>query len=164
VLAIARLAVAELAQEGRLVRAGMRLRLPGHEARLPAADAALLERVMPLLRDALLRPPIAGEVAAALGITREEALGFLRRMAALGHVLPVAPNRFFAPEALPALGAIAHSLAASSPDGSFDAAAYRDASGIGRNLTIEVLEFLDRAGITVFAGERRRIARATVPP
>jgi hypothetical protein len=39
-----------------------------------------------------------------------------------------------------------------------------DASGIGRNLTIEVLEFLDRAGVTVFAGERRRLARAAAAP
>jgi selenocysteine-specific elongation factor len=162
--AIARLAAAELGAEGALARAGMRLRLPGHEPRLPAADAALLARALPLLREALLRPPIVGELASALGIPREDALAFMRRMGALGHVLAVAPNRFFAPEALPALGEIARALAEGSPDGSFDAAAYRDASGIGRNLTIEVLEFLDRAGVTVFAGERRRLARAAAAP
>jgi selenocysteine-specific elongation factor len=53
------------------------------------------------------------------------------------------------------LAAVAHQLSANSADGSFDAAAYRDASGIGRNLTIEVLEYLDRSGITRFAGNRR---------
>jgi selenocysteine-specific elongation factor len=51
---------------------------------------------------------------------------------------------------------VAHRLAAAAPDGSFDAAAYRDASGIGRNLSIEVLEFLDRAGVTRFLPNRRR--------
>ena len=110
-----------------------------------------------LLRASLLRPPIVGELAAALGQERADLLSFLRRMSALGHVLAVAPNRFFAPEALTALAAIARSLAAASPDGGFDAAAYRDASGIGRNLTIEVLEYLDRAGITRFARERRHL-------
>ena len=53
------------------------------------------------------------------------------------------------------MASVARQLSANSADGSFDAAAYRDASGIGRNLTIEVLEYLDRSGITRFAGNRR---------
>ncbi|MBU6272808.1 MAG: selenocysteine-specific translation elongation factor [Betaproteobacteria bacterium] len=154
---VARAALAAQVAAGAVVREGASLRLPDHEPRLAPADAALLARVMPMLRASLLRPPIVGELAAALGQERADLLTFLRRMSALGHVLPVAPNRFFAPEALAALAAIARSLAGASPDGRFDAAAYRDASGIGRNLTIEVLEYLDRAGITRFAGERRQL-------
>jgi selenocysteine-specific elongation factor len=116
---------------------------------------ALLERVHEALAQAGLRAPIVGELATALGMERADLLGFLRDMAALGHLLPVAANRFYLPGTLDELAAIAHQLAASTPDGSFDAAAYRDASGIGRNLTIEVLEFLDRAGVTRFIGNRR---------
>jgi selenocysteine-specific elongation factor len=154
---VARAALAAQVAEGEVLREGASLRLPGHEARLADADAALLARVMPILRASLLRPPIVGELAATLGLARADMLSFLRGMSVLGHVLPVAPNRFFAPEALDALAAIARTLAGASPDGGFDAAAYRDASGIGRNLTIEVLEYLDRAGITRFAGERRQL-------
>ena len=44
-----------------------------------------------------------------------------------------------------------------TPDGRFDAKAYRDRSGIGRNVTIEVLEFLDRAGLTRRRGDVREI-------
>jgi selenocysteine-specific elongation factor len=73
------------------------------------------------------------------------------------HLLAIAQNRFFLPETLAELAAIARQLAAEAEDGCFDAAAYRDASGIGRNLTIDVLEFLDRAGITRYAGDRRSI-------
>ena len=36
------------------------------------------------------------------------------------------------------------------------AVTFGDASGIGRNLSIEVLEFLDRAGVTRFLPNRRR--------
>jgi selenocysteine-specific elongation factor len=154
---VARAALAAQLAAGTVLREGASLRLPGHEARLADADAALLARVMPILQAGLLRPPIVGELAATLGLARADMLTFLRRMSVLGHVLPVAPNRFFAPEALGALAAIARTLAGASPDGGFDAAAYRDASGIGRNLTIEVLEYLDRAGITRFAGERRQV-------
>ena len=156
VRAVAAAAIRAQAAEGRLVREGICLRLPDHRAVLAAVDQALLERVVAMLRDAGLRPPIAGELAAALGMERAELLAFLRRMAALGHLLPVAANRYFLPDTLHELAAVAQRLAAAAPDGSFDAAAYRDASGIGRNLSIEVLEFLDRAGVTRFLPNRRR--------
>jgi selenocysteine-specific elongation factor len=121
-------------------------------------DEALMARLLPLLEDGGLRPPIVGDVARALAMTRDEALERLERLAHLGHLVRVAPNRFYPPQAVAALAGIAAELAAESPDGSFDAAAYRDRSGIGRNLTIEVLEFLDRSGVTRFARERRRMA------
>ena len=61
-----------------------------------------------------------------------------------------------APEITPA-GATASETthpAAPTPAG-FDAAAYRDRTGIGRNLTVQVLEFLDHAGLTGFDGRQR---------
>ena len=35
----------------------------------------------------------------------------------------------------------------------------RDASGIGRNVAIQVLEFFDKLGLTVREGDARRINR-----
>jgi selenocysteine-specific elongation factor len=67
----------------------------------------------------------------------------------------VADNRYFLPATLVALVQVARTLAGQAPDGSFDAAAYRNASQIGRNLTIELLEYFDRSGLTRFAGGRR---------
>ena len=43
---------------------------------------------------------------------------------------------------------MAVALCSESEDGGFIAAEYRNRSGIGRNLTIQVLEYLDRAGVT----------------
>ena len=52
-------------------------------------------------------------------------------------------------------------LAASEVDGgtALTATAYRERSGIGRNMTIEVLEYFDRAGLTRRKGASRRILR-----
>ena len=72
-----------------------------------------------------------------------------------GRVAPVAPNRFFLPETVRELTEVAAVLAAESPDGSFTAAMFKDRSGIGRNLTIEVLEYLDRIGATRRVGDAR---------
>ena len=150
--------IAELVSRGQVVRDGPFVRLEAHRPRLAADDEALMARLLPLLEQGGLRPPIVGEVASALGMTREATLERLERLARLGHLVRVAPNRFYPPKIVTALAAVAADLASESPDGSFDAAAYRDRSGIGRNLTIEVLEFLDRSGVTRFARERRRMA------
>jgi selenocysteine-specific elongation factor len=158
--AVASAAIRALVGRGEVVRDGICLRLPAHRARLSAADQALLERITPILLAAGLRPPIVGELATALGLERSTLLEYLRRMGSFGHLVAVAPNRYFLPQTLPALADIARRLAQSADDGGFDAAGYRDASGIGRNLTIEVLEFLDRSGVTVFAGNRRRLRDA----
>ena len=69
----------------------------------------------------------------------------------------MAPNRFYLPEAVSQLEIEARALAAASPDGSYDAASFRDRTGIGRNLTVQVIEFLDRAGITRFDGKRHQL-------
>ena len=50
---------------------------------------------------------------------------------------------------------VARELAEANPEGGFTAAAFKDRSGIGRNLTIELLEFFDRAGVTRRVGDTR---------
>ena len=152
-----RAAIKSLLEEGRVVREGVSLRLPGHRAQLGAQDAALLQQVSELLQAGGLRPPIVGELAATLNMALPLLLEFLKRASALGHLVPVAKNRFFLPTTIAALVQLAQTLAEESADGCFDAAGYRNRSGIGRNLTIQVLEFLDRSGVTRLAGDKRRM-------
>jgi selenocysteine-specific elongation factor len=150
-----RAAIKSLLEEGRVVREGVSLRLPGYRAQLRAEDAALLQQVSELLQVGGLRPPIVGELAAALNMALPLLLEFLKRVSALGHLVPVAKNRFFLPTTFATLVQIAQTIAAESADGMFEAALYRDRSGIGRNLTIQVLEFLDRTGETRLANDKR---------
>ena len=152
-----RAVVRALCARATLVRDGLSLRLPDHHARLADADRVLLERITRILSGTGLRPPIVGELARSLGVELQVLLVFLRRASALGHLAQVAPNRFYLPSGVSALADVARALASEAPDGSFDAATYRDRTGIGRNLTIEVLEFLDHAGHTRFARNRRTI-------
>ena len=74
----------------------------------------------------------------------------------------VAPNRFFLPDGVRRLVDLAVSLDEESGRRGFAAALYRDRSGLGRNLTIEVLEFLDSAGYTRRAGSLRRVRRVSL--
>ena len=148
-----------LAGAGRVVRQGPIWRLPEHQPRLTRSDERLWERVHPLLAAADLRAPRIRELAVALGLTPEAVERFLSRAERLGRVARVADNRFFLPETLARLAEIARELAESSPEGTFTAAAFKDRSCVGRNLTIEILEYLDKMGATRRTGDARIVLR-----
>ena len=155
--AVLRATLAALVADGRLLRDGLGHRCPGHQPRLADADQALLLRLQAVLPPAGLRPPIVGELAAALGLPLDELKAAVARLARHGALVLVAPNRPYLPETVLALADQARALAQARPDHRFDAAAYRDHTGIGRNLTIQVLGYLVRAGITRFDGVCHRL-------
>jgi selenocysteine-specific elongation factor len=156
----AALAAAEAA--GRIVRDGAALHLPGHRPRLTREDERLWGRVQPLLAGGELRPPRVRELAGTLGLDPEKLARFLKRVERFGRVAAVAPNRYFLPETVARLAEIARFLADGAEDRSFTAAAFKDRSGVGRNLTIEVLEHLDRIGVTRRVGDARIVLRDAV--
>jgi selenocysteine-specific elongation factor len=151
-----------LVEEGRLVREGPYLRQPAHRPSLSAQDEALWHRFAPLLAGDGGKPPRVHELAAALGMEPKVVTEFLQRAARAGRVHRVAPNRFFLPDSVRRLVDLAVSLDEESEHRGFAAARYRDRSGLGRNLTIEVLEYLDGAGYTRRAGDLRRIRRISL--
>lgn len=157
-LPVARALLQRWIAAGRLQRRAWTLHLPGHRPQLTAADQLLLARTSAALLPHDLRPPIVGELANQLGMELELLKVFLRRMQRAGELIAVAPNRYYLPSQVDDLVAVARQLVADSPTDSFNAAQYRDASGIGRNLTIQVLEYLDRVGVTRFAGGQRFLA------
>ena len=61
------------------------------------------------------------------------------------------------------LAAIAETTAKAQPNGQFTAAQYRDATGIGRSLAIEILEALDRIGVTQRLGDARKARKPYEP-
>ena len=140
-----------------LARDGLRHRRHDHRPQLGDADALLLTRITALLHAAGLRPPIVGELAIQLGQPLPELLDHLGRLGAGGHLVRVAPNRWYLPATVAELLALAQALAAEQASGSIDAAGFRDRSGIGRNLTVQVLEFFKREGLTRFDGQRHRL-------
>ncbi len=157
---IAEAALAALAGAGRLARSGGFVHRPGHRAALAPEEEALWQRIEPLVAEAGLRPPRVRELAEMLGVDHNRVDRVLRQAGRFGLVRRVADNRWFPPAALRGLAAIAERLAAESADGYFTAAAYKDRAGIGRNVTIELLEFFDREGFTRREGDARRIVRA----
>ena len=133
--------------------------LPGHQARLAPADAAAWKRIEPVLTAEPLRPPRVREIAELLAVAPDQAESLLVRLERFGLLLRVAPNRFYPPSGVIALGDIAAILAAESDETTFTVRSFNERSGIGRNLTIQVLEYLDKIGVTRRVGEPRFIVR-----
>ena len=146
-----------LAAEGRIVRDGAGLRLPGHAPRATEADEDLWRRVAPLFEATAPRPPVMGEVSEMLGIPVPDLSAGLLRLARLGRIVALGGNRFILPAAARDLARIAERLA-DAAGGEIDTAAFRDLSGIGRNHTVRVLEHLDAIGLTRRTRTGRRLA------
>lgn len=151
--------VAELVAAGAVVRSGTGVHLPGHQPRLQSADARLWQSIEPLLAASGLRPLSGVEIAQALRLDPDKAVSLLARIARQGLVVKVSQTRFVLPQTLRRLAQVAESTAQAEPPGLVTVMAFKDASGIGRNLTIEVLEHFDRARFTRREGDARRVLR-----
>jgi selenocysteine-specific elongation factor len=69
-----------------------------------------------------------------------------------------APDHFFLRDAVLEMARAAQALSAEA-QGAFTAAQFRDRLGNGRQLAIQILEYLDRRGVTLRRGDLRRVAK-----
>jgi selenocysteine-specific elongation factor len=148
--------LAALKERGLAETGGGKARLKGARPGLGPADGALWDKVRAELAAHALRPPSVAVLAEAVGGKAKGVEAMLGRAQALGLVFRIARNRFILAETLRALAEIAEALAAEG-DGTFTAAAFRDRAGIGRNVSIEVIELFDRMRFTRRKGEARAI-------
>jgi selenocysteine-specific elongation factor len=113
------------------------------------------EAVLPHLQLELLKPPVLHELASAVSLEPKQLEKILNQVVKTGSLVRPVKNRFFLPEAMPQLMA-AMSKAADDKQ-QFTVQQYRDQTGIGRNLSIEILEYFDRQGVTRRVGDVRQI-------
>ncbi len=146
----------------RIARTGPWLHLPGHRPVLSAAELATWRTMEEAIQRDGLRAPSVSALAASLDMDVVEVAGALRRFEDLGLLAGVARNRFMTMRQAAHLAGIAEQLARPG-DGEtigFTASAFKDVSGVGRNITIEVLEYFDRIGLTRRRGAHRRVLRS----
>ncbi len=149
-------AAAHLVLEGIIRRQGTLLHMPDHRPAASTADMETWAAVEPLLLEGGLRPPRVRELAEALDIKLKMLERFLARAEHLGWLHKVAANRYFPPETVLELAELAERLCAQNND-QLSVTAFRDLTGIGRNLTIDLFEFFDKVGFSRREGEHRRL-------
>lgn len=138
--------VEELTQERSMVRNGPWLQLPEHVVTLSESDLQLAHELQSLITQGQPEPPWVRELAAAVQQPEERVRQILRRQVARGAVCQIVHDLFYDSDRVSTLASIAASIA--REHGGVNAARYRDAIGLGRKRTIQILEFFDRIGYT----------------
>jgi selenocysteine-specific elongation factor len=131
------------------------LRLPTHRVTLSARDERLWQQARELIAADRFRPPRTRDLAQALSVPETAMRTLLKRVQRMGRLIEVAPDQFFLSQTVAEMAGIAASIAQDS--GALTAAAFRDHLANGRKVAILVLEFFDRAGLTVRNGDERRV-------
>ena len=131
--------------------------LPGAQASLTENEDTIWLRVKEILLRDDTKPPVTHEIAKELGIAPKELEKVLIRCTKIGYVVRPVFNRFLLPEALEKLRKTL--LNTVNEDNEITVKQYRDATGIGRNLSIEILEYFDNRGITQRRGDKRKLIR-----
>jgi selenocysteine-specific elongation factor len=151
-------ALLRLAKQGDVAIDGAWVRLPSHHARLTPEHEALWARVRPLLGGAeRFRPPRVRDIAGSLRAQEADVRRLLKLASRLGRVDEVAQDHFFLRATVGEMVDIACAVAAAQPAGEFTAALLRDRLDNGRKVAIQILDFLDRHGVTIRRGDNRRI-------
>jgi len=143
--------VDDLVAEQAVARTGPWLHLPEHTARLSERDEALAQRLQPLIAAGRFDPPWVRELAALVHEPEPCVRQLLRKQVTRGDVHQVVRDLFYDSGCVRELADIAAHLA--REHGSVDAAQFRDAVGLGRKRSIQILEYFDRIGYTRRVGD-----------
>ncbi len=143
--------------EKRLIAAsGANVKLPAHFASFSAADEERWQRVENSLQRRGAQPFTAAELVKLSGLGESLVKSMLYRRRAAGDVWRIDDERFLLRQQVAFLAALAAALSKQAQGKGFTAAQFRDASGVGRNMVIRILEFFDAIGVTRRDGNCRR--------
>ncbi len=144
-----------LLRDGSIAQDGPWLRMPGHKISLSPQDEKTWAAARPLIALERFRPPRTRDLAAALRVPEPAMRATLKRLQRMGQLVEVAQDHFFLRETVAEMAAITAEVV--DADGLLTAAAFRDRLDNGRKVAIQILEFFDKAGLTVRVGDARTV-------
>ncbi|HEY1610004.1 MAG TPA: selenocysteine-specific translation elongation factor [Paraburkholderia sp.] len=151
--AVWRASIDALVADGGVVRSGPWLHLPSHSVTLDAREEALAAQLRSLIAAGRFDPPWVRDLARETRQPEDSVRALLRKLARLGDAYQVVRDLFYDPDVVRDLARVVDRIAAEHA-GVIGAAAFRDATGLGRKRAIQILEFFDRIGYTRFQRDR----------
>jgi selenocysteine-specific elongation factor len=146
-------ALAEIRRSGAIAEEGPLVRRAGFRAAVEGGDEVVRQAVDLVLAGGL-EPPEMDELGRLLG--RPDIAAILRLAASEGLVQPVTPERYIASSELRRFADVVREVGAA---GEVKVAALRERLGLSRKHLIPLLEWSDRARVTVRRGDTRVLTR-----
>jgi len=140
--------LAQLLHTGTVTRNGAWLHFPEHRVELDASEKILAERLLPALHNGGFSPPWVRDLARDYAAQESDVRQLLNKLARQGQVYQVAKDLFYSAARINELATLISALAARDAQAEVCAAAFRDATALGRKRAIQILEYFDRVGYT----------------
>ena len=153
--ALWRALLASAVEAGMAEQRGAQLSLPGHASRLSVAEQRIVEKVAPKLLAGGFDPPWVRTLAAETREPEAVVRTALQHAALRGELHQVVKDLYFPQPTLARAAALVRGIAAR--EGAVSAAAFRDASGLGRKRAIQIVEYFDRVGLLRRVGDLHRL-------
>ncbi|MYM81597.1 selenocysteine-specific translation elongation factor [Duganella sp. FT50W] len=131
-----------LLRDGAIRQRGRSLHLPEHSVELSAEEQAMAAPLMASLLAGGFDPPWVRDLMREHQMPEAEVRRLLLKLSKTGELSQVVKDLFYHPQRLDELAR----LVATLPE--VQAAAFRDAAGLGRKRAVQILEFFDRVGYT----------------
>ncbi|HCR36842.1 MAG TPA: hypothetical protein DIU37_01685, partial [Opitutae bacterium] len=154
-------ALEALLKTGKIAKRGAVYFIPQAEPALPAELLAIWEQVEPLLDQ--LQAPSCGDMAKQLNQPLAKLERSLLELAKSGRLVPLGNHRFYLPRRLQEIADVVQAMTEQTAQGTMTVKEFRDRTGIGRNVAIDVLEFFDKKGFTRRQGNERIVVRPFSP-
>ena len=151
----------ELVSEKAMEYTGGVYKLQGAKIDLPAPLLNLWERLEKILN--AKQPPSTGDLSKSMRKPQQDLERSMNELVKRGLLVNIANHRYYLPRQLLEIAGDIKLLTASNPETkAFTVKEFRDHTGIGRNVAIDVLEYFDGKGFTR-RKENQRIVLGTYP-
>ncbi len=146
-----------VATEQKIILNGTSVSLAAHQSSANAADQFMWQKIQPTLATMGPKGLTAADIAQATGLKTLVLNEMLHRKVKQGELFRVSSERFYLRANFVHFAKLARDLVLASPTQTFIAAQFRDQAGVNRTLAIEILEVLDRLGVTQRVGDARKL-------
>ena len=141
-----RAVIDDLLRRHAVQRSGHWLHLPEHRITMSDAELELAQKLHAAIAAGRFDPPWVRDLALGVRVPDDEVRGVLRKCALRGDVCQIVRDLYYHRDCVRELARMVKDLV--DEHGAVEAAHYRDAIGVGRKRTIQILEFFDRVGYT----------------
>jgi len=141
-----RAVIDDLVRRQAVQRSGHWLHLPEHRITLGEHELELAQKLRSAIAAGRFDPPWVRDLAHTVGAPDEEVRALLRKCVVQGGVYQIVRDLFYDRGCVRELARTLKGLV--DEHGAVEAAHFRDAIGVGRKRSIQILEFFDRVGYT----------------